>query len=166
MKAIKLYAWEEPYRERLAEARAEERRAIRKTQLMACVNTIMFSGGPILVAIAAFGTYSALGHPLTADVAFPALAYFDLLRFPIIMLPMQVMNFINARVALRRLQEFVDADEVEQPRFGALPQNACFACVHAATPAMPARACCACAWVVLCCTDSLCGFGGFELVSM
>lgn len=81
---------------------------------MSCINTVMFSGGPILVAISAFGTYAWLGNELTADVAFPALAYFDLLRFPIIMLPTQVMNFINASVALKRLQEFVDADEVEQ----------------------------------------------------
>lgn len=115
IKAIKLYAWEEPYKERLGAARAEERLAIRKTQLMQCLNTVMFSGGPILVAIAAFGTYAWQGNALTADVAFPALAYFDLLRFPIIVLPNQVMNFISARVALKRLQEFVDADEVEQP---------------------------------------------------
>ena len=115
IKAIKLYAWEEPYKERLGIARAEERLAIRKTQLMQCINTVMFSGGPILVAIAAFGTYAWLGNELTADVAFPSLAYFDLLRFPIIMLPNQVMNFISARIALKRLQEFIDADEVDQP---------------------------------------------------
>lgn len=90
IKAIKLYAWEVPYKERLEEARRQERTAIRKTQLMSCINTVMFSGGPIIVAIAAFGTYTMLGKEITADVAFPALAYFDQLRFPIIMLPMQV----------------------------------------------------------------------------
>lgn len=50
IKAIKLYAWEVPYRQRLEEARRQERLAIRKTQLMSCVNTVMFSGGPIIVA--------------------------------------------------------------------------------------------------------------------
>lgn len=69
-------------------------------------------GGPILVAIAAFWTFTAQGNTITADIAFPALAYFDLLRFPIIMLPMQVMNFINARVAVKRLQSFMNAEEV------------------------------------------------------
>ena len=45
--------------------------------------------GPVLVSLAAFGTYTALGHRLTAAVAFPALALFNLLRFPIIMFPAQ-----------------------------------------------------------------------------
>jgi ABC-type multidrug transport system fused ATPase/permease subunit len=112
VKAIKLYAWEEPYMKRLREVRRDERLAIRKAQLIGTINTVTFNGGPILVAIAAFWTYTSLGHVITADVAFPALAYFDLLRFPIIMLPMQVMNFINARVALRRLQSFLNAEEV------------------------------------------------------
>ena len=121
MKAIKLYAWEHAYGQKLAAARAVERRAIRKVQLMSTVNTVLFLGGPILVAIAAFWTYTALGGEITADVAFPALAYFDLLRFPIIMLPMQVMNFINARVALRRLQKFMNAMEVPDVQRSALP---------------------------------------------
>lgn len=123
IKAIKLYAWEEPYKERLGRARAEERLAIRRTQLMQCINSVMFSGGPILIAISAFGTYAWQGNELTADIAFPALAYFDLLRFPIIMLPTQVMNFISARVALKRLQEFVDAAEVDQPPESANQHN-------------------------------------------
>lgn len=38
---------------------------------------------------AAFMTYSALGYQLTASVAFPALALFNLLRFPVMMFPQQ-----------------------------------------------------------------------------
>ena len=36
----------------------------------------------MLVSLAAFGVYYALGNDLTAAVAFPALALFNLLRFP------------------------------------------------------------------------------------
>lgn len=43
----------------------------------------MFGGGPILVSLASFTCYTALGYPLTAAVAFPALALFNLLRFPV-----------------------------------------------------------------------------------
>lgn len=74
---------------------------------------LMFTGAPILVAMAAFGTFSWQGHDLTADVAFPALAYFDLLRFPLIMLPWQIIEFVSAGVALGRLQRFVDAEETD-----------------------------------------------------
>lgn len=80
-------------------------------QLVDGINMLMFVGAPILVAMAAFGTYSWQGKQLTADVAFPALAYFDLLRFPLIMLPWQIVEFVSARVALTRLQRFVDSEE-------------------------------------------------------
>lgn len=39
---------------------------------------------------AGFITYSLCGYPLTASVAFPALALFNLLRFPVMMFPVQV----------------------------------------------------------------------------
>lgn len=45
---------------------------------------------PAPLMVAAFLTYSACGYPLTASVAFPALALFNLLRFPVMMFPAQV----------------------------------------------------------------------------
>lgn len=68
--------------------------------------------GPILVSLASFTTFAALGFQLTAAVAFPALALFNLLRFPIMQLPNQITNVINAGVGLGRLQAFLDADEM------------------------------------------------------
>ena len=34
---------------------------------------MLYNCGPVLVSLATFTTYAALGHPLTAGVAFPAL---------------------------------------------------------------------------------------------
>lgn len=51
--------------------------------------------------------YTAQGYPLTPAVAFPALALFNLLRFPITMLPWYLMEFINGWVALGRMQRFM-----------------------------------------------------------
>jgi ABC-type multidrug transport system fused ATPase/permease subunit len=82
-------------------------------QIVNGINMLMFSAAPIAVAMAAFGMYSWLGGQLTPDVAFPALAYFDLLRFPLVMLPWQIMEFVSACVALTRLQKFVDSEETD-----------------------------------------------------
>lgn len=83
IKAIKLYAWEEPYMERVNQLRYAELRMIRKAAFYGIFNTLMFGGGPILVSLASFSTYTWLGYSLTAGVAFPALALFNLLRFPV-----------------------------------------------------------------------------------
>lgn len=60
--------------------------------LCACARApaALFTAGPILVSLAAFSVYTLIGLPLTASVAFPALALFNLLRFPILMFPSQV----------------------------------------------------------------------------
>lgn len=87
IKAIKLYAWEDPYVAKITGLRESELAMIRKTALFNIVNTTMFTSGPVLVALASFGVYVAMGYELTASVAFPALALFNLLRFPILMLP-------------------------------------------------------------------------------
>ncbi len=76
---------------------------IHKAAFYQIFNTIMFGGGPIL---ASFGAFTLLGYPLTASVAFPALALFNLLRFPLMMFPNQIMNIIAAKVALDRIQNY------------------------------------------------------------
>lgn len=115
IKAIKLYAWEDAYKQRILDLRAKELKEIRLSSLLSTLNNMVFGGGPILISMAAFLTYGMLGHPLTASVAFPALSLFNLLRFPVMMLPSQITTLINGKVALDRLQNFLDADETLAP---------------------------------------------------
>jgi ATP-binding cassette subfamily C (CFTR/MRP) protein 1 len=115
IKAIKLYAWEAPYKQRILALREKELAEIRKSALIGTWNNILWQGGPILISMAAFLSYTAMGYPLTAAVAFPALSLFNLLRFPVMMFPTQLMNIVNAKVALDRIQKFMEAPEMEQP---------------------------------------------------
>ena len=51
--------------------------------------------GPMFISLAAFTVYGALGYQLTAAIAFPAISLFNLLRFPLMMLPEQILNLIQ-----------------------------------------------------------------------
>ena len=62
-----------------------ELQQIRLTGLWGILSNSIFSGGPIAISLASFSVYIMLGHALTPDVAFPALALFNLLRFPVLM---------------------------------------------------------------------------------
>lgn len=64
--------------------------------------------GPVFISLAAFTVYGALGYQLTAAVAFPCLSLFNLLRFPLMMLPEQILNVIQGKVALSRIQKFMN----------------------------------------------------------
>ena len=61
-----------------------------------------------------------MGMALTPDVAFTALSLFGLLRFPVSVLPRQIINVINANVAIKRIQDFMDLEEY-QPSIAAPP---------------------------------------------
>ena len=85
IKALKLNAWEEPYRNKIRALREQELAEIRKSALIGTWNNILWQGGPILISMAAFLSHSWMGYSLTAAVAFPALSLFNLLRFPVMM---------------------------------------------------------------------------------
>ena len=85
IRAVKLGAWEDLYEARIAGLRTQEMAAIRAAALLNIFNTLIFIGGPIVVSLTAFATYALLGYRVTAAAVFPALALFNLLRFPILM---------------------------------------------------------------------------------
>lgn len=107
IKAIKLYAWEHSFKERILSLRNLELTQIRKEAYIEIVQSTLFGSTPILISVAAFAVYTLQGHALTPAVAFPALALFNLLRFPIIMLPWYLTEFINGWVALGRMQKYM-----------------------------------------------------------
>lgn len=54
-----------------------------------------------------FITYTTNGNSLTAEKAFVSLSLFNLLRFPLAMLPMMITSIVEASVAVKRLRDFL-----------------------------------------------------------
>ena len=57
IKAVKLYAWEAPFTQRILAIRRRELRCVRNSALVGLIDSASFETTPILVALAAFGTY-------------------------------------------------------------------------------------------------------------
>jgi len=115
IKAVKLYGWEAAYVDRIDALRAAELAATRRAAIVGIASSMVFGSAPVLISIGAFGAYAATGRPLTPDVAFPALSLFNLLRFPVMMLPNQVANLVAGGVAFDRIQSFLEDEEVTPP---------------------------------------------------
>lgn len=61
---------------------------LKKKALVTAFSNFVFGCAPILVTLASFGTYAAVGEEnLTADKVFVCLTLFNLLRLPMILLP-------------------------------------------------------------------------------
>lgn len=78
------------------------------------------------VSLATFATFTLTGHDLTPSKAFVALSLFNILRFPLSMLPMLVSFMVETFVSVQRVTKFLMQDELdvdaverkERPPFG------------------------------------------------
>eukprot|EP00123_Amoebidium_parasiticum_P018424 comp24199_c0_seq1/m.44437 comp24199_c0_seq1/g.44437 ORF comp24199_c0_seq1/g.44437 comp24199_c0_seq1/m.44437 type:complete len:1466 (-) comp24199_c0_seq1:528-4925(-) len=113
IKVIKLYAWERPFLQKLMQARSSELKTLAYTMYADAGLGIMWTAAPFLVSLATFATYVLQGNVLTAEKAFVALALFNLLQFPIVMLPMVIGSLVQAGVSIGRVTKFLQADELD-----------------------------------------------------
>ncbi|KAF9436204.1 hypothetical protein BGZ76_004588 [Entomortierella beljakovae] len=111
IKAIKFFAWENNFLSKLAEVRLEELALIR--HLLVTRGFITASSGalPVLASATSFVVYAALGNELTPQVVFPALAFYSIMRVPLLILPNCYTTAIDAYVAICRIQEFLLSED-------------------------------------------------------
>eukprot|EP00041_Stephanoeca_diplocostata_P028197 m.790864 g.790864 ORF g.790864 m.790864 type:complete len:1581 (+) comp23327_c0_seq3:295-5037(+) len=108
MKVLKLYAWETAFSKKIKGLRTEELLLLRRAAIWRACSTFSWTSAPFLVSLVTFAVYTkALGNELTPETAFVALALFNLLRFPLVMLPMLITSIVQAQVSVSRLTEFM-----------------------------------------------------------
>jgi ABC-type multidrug transport system fused ATPase/permease subunit len=107
IKILKLNAWEESLREEVAEVRKREMIQATKVANVAAINTSIMSAGPVIVSVVVFSLYAGvMERPMDADIVFPALTLFNLLRFPILFYPRCLAQCADAVSSLQRLQKY------------------------------------------------------------
>ena len=73
----------------MEESRQAELKELFKFTMLKSMFGVVWEGMGYVTMMVAFSAYSYTGQALTADVAFPALALFDILRMPMIMMVSQ-----------------------------------------------------------------------------
>lgn len=115
IKVLKLYAWEIAFKEKVLGIRQEELKVLKKSAYLAAVGTFTWVCAPFLVALSTFSVYVLIDEKnvLDAEKAFVSLALFNILRFPMNMLPMVISSMVQASVSLKRLRVFLSHEELE-----------------------------------------------------
>ncbi|KAI0887499.1 P-loop containing nucleoside triphosphate hydrolase protein [Annulohypoxylon maeteangense] len=115
MKSIKLYAWSGAFMNKLNYVRNDlELKNLRKIGAGQAIANFTWSTTPFLVSCSTFAVFVWTHDvPLTTEIVFPALALFNLLTFPLAVLPMVITSIIEASVAVGRLTEYLAAEEVQ-----------------------------------------------------
>ena len=130
---IKLYAWEKSFLASITDIRRQELLYLKKAAYLNSVLSFVSSSSPFLVclvfywticpkevssfflqiSVATFATYSLTGNNLTPQKAFVSLALFNIIRFPISMLPSIISRLVQSHVSLRRLSNFLQNEELD-----------------------------------------------------
>ncbi|KAH7349425.1 metal resistance protein YCF1 [Plectosphaerella cucumerina] len=115
MKSIKLYAWGAAFMNKLNFVRNDmELKNLRKIGATQAVANFTWSTAPFFVSCSTFTVFVLTqDKPLTSDIVFPALALFNLLTFPLAVLPMVITAIVEASVAVGRLTSFLEAEEIQ-----------------------------------------------------
>ncbi|KAI9786849.1 MAG: hypothetical protein M1839_005080 [Geoglossum umbratile] len=115
MKSIKLYAWGAPFMSKLNHIRNDqELKTLRKIGAAQAFANFTWSSTPFLVSCSTFMVFVLTQkRPLTTEIVFPALTLFNLLTFPLAVLPMVITSIVEASVAVGRLTSFFIADELQ-----------------------------------------------------
>ncbi|GAA5925731.1 hypothetical protein JCM1841_001743 [Sporobolomyces salmonicolor] len=111
MKVLKFFAWEVPYLEKLGGYRAKELHQVRALLVSRAATTGVAMSLPTLATVIAFIVYANTGHRQNAASIFTSFTLFQLLRMPLMMLPMSLSTITDALNALGRLTEVFLAEE-------------------------------------------------------
>ncbi|XP_074052590.1 multidrug resistance-associated protein 1 [Macrotis lagotis] len=115
IKVLKLYAWELAFKDKVLKIRQEELKVLKKSAYLAAIGTFTWVCTPFLVALSTFTVYVLVDKDniLDAQKAFVSLALFNILRFPLNILPMVISSIVQASVSLKRLRIFLSHEELE-----------------------------------------------------
>ncbi|XP_059810011.1 ATP-binding cassette sub-family C member 9-like [Hypanus sabinus] len=115
IKLLKLYSWEGVFTKAIEMAREKELKYMLKGAVYVIVTLFLTQVTPVLATVVTFSIYSSFsGSPLTANVAFSALALFDKFNSPLILFPMVAKTIVNGIVSFRRIASFFNTEELKQ----------------------------------------------------
>lgn len=115
MKILKLYAWEQSFLDEVEVIRNKELSIMMKMAYLSAGTSFVWSCAPFVVSLVSFMTFvlSDDNNVLDSQKAFTSLALFNILRFPLSMLPMMITSAIQANVSIKRINKFMRSHELD-----------------------------------------------------
>ncbi|XP_061394480.1 multidrug resistance-associated protein 1 isoform X4 [Musca vetustissima] len=115
IKVLKLYAWEPSFEKQVLEIREKEIATLKSTAYLNASTSFLWSCAPFLVSLVTFATYVLIdeNNVLDATKTFVSLSLFNILRFPLTMLPMLISNLVQTQVSVKRINKFMNSEELD-----------------------------------------------------
>ncbi|XP_062546104.1 multidrug resistance-associated protein 1 isoform X7 [Armigeres subalbatus] len=127
IKVLKLYAWEPSFEQQILRIRDKEVKVLKSAAYLNAGTSFIWSCAPFLVSLVTFATYVMVdeNNVLNATTAFVSLALFNILRFPLSMLPMLISNMVQTSVSVKRINKFLNQEELNPDNVTHDPKESC-----------------------------------------
>ncbi|XP_015979731.2 canalicular multispecific organic anion transporter 1 isoform X1 [Rousettus aegyptiacus] len=115
IKILKYFAWEPSFKNQVHDIRKKElKNLLTFGQLQSVIMFVLYST-PVLVSVVTFSVYVLVdsNNILDAEKAFTSITLFNILRFPITMLPMVISYLLQASVSKDRLEKYLGGEELD-----------------------------------------------------
>ncbi|XP_049833464.1 multidrug resistance-associated protein 1-like [Schistocerca gregaria] len=115
MKVLKLYAWEPSFEKEVSRIRNKEIKVLKQLAYLTAVTSFVWYFAPFLVSLLSFGSFilSREENVLDSKTAFVSLSLFNILRYPMSMLPVLISNLVQANVSIKRMNKFMNSEELD-----------------------------------------------------
>lgn len=115
MRVVKLNGWESAFAQRILQLRKREEECIaQENDYFALLSTLVIIT-PVAAMVATFTAYTLAGRTQAAADSFAALAFFNVIRFPVNNLSQVVTSAVQLRISLHRIQHFLGESLGVQP---------------------------------------------------
>ncbi|KFM06516.1 Canalicular multispecific organic anion transporter 1, partial [Aptenodytes forsteri] len=115
IKILKLFAWEPSFEKRVNEIRARELTDLMNFSYLQSISVFVFTCAPFLVSASSFAVYVLVdeNNILDAQKAFTAISLFNVLRFPMAMLPLVLSSLVQTNVSTERLERYLGGEDLD-----------------------------------------------------
>uniref|UniRef100_A0A8C0T271 Multidrug resistance-associated protein 1 n=1 Tax=Canis lupus familiaris TaxID=9615 RepID=A0A8C0T271_CANLF len=115
IKILKYFAWEPSFKNQVHELRKKELKNLLTFGQMQSVMVFLLYLTPVLVSVITFSVYTLVdsNNVLDAEKAFTSITLFNILRFPLSMLPMVISSLLQASVSRERLEKYLGGDDLD-----------------------------------------------------
>ncbi|KAG0271977.1 Multidrug resistance-associated protein 1 [Linnemannia exigua] len=120
MKIVKLYNWEEPFKDRIAVVRKNEIELLKRFGLMFSFVGLAFTSTPLIITLVSLAVYATHGGPgaapgdMNPQTIFVSISLFGLLSKPISAMSSTLNHLTSITVATTRMQKFLLAEELDE----------------------------------------------------
>ncbi|CAG5126909.1 unnamed protein product, partial [Candidula unifasciata] len=116
MKVLKLYAWENQFKNQAEKIRSGEITLLKKVYHLFAISETIMGVAPFLSNVAVFAVYLLVDREsvLDAKTAFVTLSLFNLMRIPLICMKLLIKNVVQIYISFERIHEFLLTDNLDE----------------------------------------------------